>query len=410
MQPITIRMRNNNIIFKTLLLLLAAPLLANAQRDVAMCDITSSVDVSHVICSDSLVTLSVPKAYQCTYLWSDGQNNYTTDKIYVRPRESTTYTVTVTDTITGESCSNSIEIKVRGRFTTHIEQLQLTCGNNASEYGSNARAKITASGGNGGPFVYKWLGIPAYQQMEPDNTVAIGLKAYKKYRVKITDTSCGCSQYDSIYPRGFPTPDIEIILDPGDSVYLQNPDVTFSFVNHSEDSITVVDHIWTFEHGITSKLDEPVFTYVEPNDQALVTLKVIDDCGCDTTYEHRFKVLPVELKIPSVFTPNGDGHNDTFVISLKNSSQSAGSGNDNSDIRRDDNSSNENPLSLYYKSTELVIFNRWGRIVYKSNDYQNDWDGGGLSDGTYFYVLKCTGLKEVVQYQGSVMILTKSRK
>ena len=44
-----------------------------------------------------------------------------------------------------------------------------------------------------------------------------------------------------------------------------------------------------------------------------------------------------------------------------------------------------------------------------SFDYQNDWDGGGLSDGTYYYVLKCKGLKEEVQYEGVVMILTKSR-
>ena len=56
------------------------------------------------------------------------------------------------------------------------------------------------------------------------------------------------------------------------------------------------------------------------------------------------------------------------------------------------------------------IMNRWGRIVYHSEDYQNDWDGGGLSDGTYFYILKCHGLKEVVQYQGAVMIVTKARQ
>ena len=118
--------------------------------------------------------------------------------------------------------------------------------------------------------------------------------------------------------------------------------------------------------------------------------------------------MPVELQVPSVFTPNGDGYNDTFVITLKSGSESPGN---NTDTRsRGESNGGERPLSDYYKSTDLVIFKRWGRIVYHSTDYQNDWDGGGLSDGTYFYVLKCKGLKEEVQYQGSVMILTKSRQ
>ena len=55
-------------------------------------------------------------------------------------------------------------------------------------------------------------------------------------------------------------------------------------------------------------------------------------------------------------------------------------------------------------------FNRWGRVVYHSKDYHNDWDGGGLSDGTYFYVLKCHGLKQDATYQGSVMIIKTQRQ
>jgi PKD repeat protein len=165
----------------------------------------------------------------------------------------------------------------------------------------------------------------------------------------------------------------------------------------------VVDHLWKFEHDITSTLDEPVFTYVEPGDYN-VSLRVTDDFGCDTTFTKLFKVVPPDLKIPSVFTPNGDGHNDKFVITIK------GAASEGSKRNREEDDQDEEPLSTYYKSSELVVFNRWGRIVYKSNDYQNDWDGGGLADGTYFYVLKCIGLKDVVQYQGSVMILTKSRQ
>ena len=71
---------------------------------------------------------------------------------------------------------------------------------------------------------------------------------------------------------------------------------------------------------------------------------------------------------------------------------------------------NYEPLNRYYESTELTVFNRWGRIVYHSKDYQNNWDGDDLPDATYFYVLKCKGLKNDATYQGSVMILKTQRQ
>ena len=303
-------------------------------------------------------------------------------------------------------CDNSFTVEVRPRFETNIRQLKLTCSNKEADNGNTAQVQASASGSNG-PFEYRWESIPSYQQLEPDNTIAIGLQAYRWYHINIKDLSCGCTQRDSIYTRAFPTPDIAIYCDPSDSVYIQHPDVTFSFENHSADSIAIDHFFWTFEYDITSTQAEPVFTYIVPQTYT-ASLTVYDDCGCDTTFTHEVYVLPVDLKIPSVFTPNDDGINDTFVITIKSGSQSPGTGNDSKS--RADAVNNEEPLSTYYQSTELVIFNRWGRIVYKSNDYQNDWDGGGLSDGTYFYVLKCKGLKEVVQYQGSVMILTKSKQ
>ena len=60
--------------------------------------------------------------------------------------------------------------------------------------------------------------------------------------------------------------------------------------------------------------------------------------------------------IPNVFTPNGDRTNETFYI-----------------------------RNLPTNGTELLISNRWGKTVYESSDYQNDWDGEDHSDGTYFY-------------------------
>jgi gliding motility-associated-like protein len=68
--------------------------------------------------------------------------------------------------------------------------------------------------------------------------------------------------------------------------------------------------------------------------------------------------------VPEGFSPNGDGKNDYFEIK----------GIDG---------------TIAY---HLMVFNRWGNIVYESNQYQNNWNGKDnqgrdLPDDTYFYML-----------------------
>ncbi|WP_316794364.1 gliding motility-associated C-terminal domain-containing protein [Pedobacter frigoris] len=68
----------------------------------------------------------------------------------------------------------------------------------------------------------------------------------------------------------------------------------------------------------------------------------------------------IGIIIPNVFTPNGDGKNDTFEI----------------------------PGLDKYVENEMTIINRWGSTVYQKKGYKNDWDGSSLNEGTYFYLLK----------------------
>ena len=77
-----------------------------------------------------------------------------------------------------------------------------------------------------------------------------------------------------------------------------------------------------------------------------------------------------DLNFPKAFSPNGDGKNDTWVVSN---------------------------LPKYPKN-KVVIFNRWGSEVYKKDNYQNDWNGNKLEPGTYFYkvnVTMCDGADKV---------------
>ena len=40
-----------------------------------------------------------------------------------------------------------------------------------------------------------------------------------------------------------------------------------------------------------------------------------------------------------------------------------------------------------HPNSALTIFDRWGKKVFDSPDYQNNWKADGASDGTFFYIL-----------------------
>lgn len=90
-----------------------------------------------------------------------------------------------------------------------------------------------------------------------------------------------------------------------------------------------------------------------------------------------FEVPGREVGIPNVITPNGDGANDVFFI--------------------------EN--LEYYPGSRLFIFNRWGQELYSSMDYRNDWGGGNLSAGNYYYHLFVYDQTNETQYQGTLKII-----
>jgi len=403
-------MRHTTLISRALLLLMACvcSFFAKAQDP---CEITCNVDMP--VCSQSAVTLSVPNNYLYSYSWTPG--GQTTSSITVRPFSTTTYRVEIREAESGnEVCQSEFTVEVMPRFEVDFRQLKLTCSNREEENGRNAQVVAMVDSlatVYEPPFVYQWEVSPLHIAPN-DPRWAIGLEAYKYYYIKVTDGR-GCSQRDSVTLRAYPNPVAEITTDPGDTVYLQNPHVTYSFENLSADTLDISNFYWVLnqQYNITSTENEPRFTYVETGDYS-TELKVYNPQGCDTSYYHTVKVEPVKLKIPNVFTPNGDGTNDYFIISLDGGSDMPSGGDNGSRGYRESGAEYENyePLNRYYESSELTIFNRWGRVVYHSKDYQNDWDGGGLSDGTYFYVLKCHGLKNDATYQGSVMIIKSQRQ
>lgn len=391
------------------------------------CEISLSEGVSLPVCYGEVITLNVEYNSNYAYQWSkDGMDlsNETTFYLTTTITENDSrYGVRVIDTQTQEECDNEITISMIETFDIEFEQTQLTCSNNKAENGQNAKVLATASGEGFTSFTYEW-GCDTESNIwtNPNNPQeAIGLKAWKEYYVDVTGTTVDgdeCTQRATFTPRAYPNPKIEIVSLPKDTAYIQNPHVKFTFEGDI-DSVEYNSWSWAFfnnpdnpnEISITSISEEPTNVYSQESKDGApyrieLTLKSAG-YGCDTTYSSEIIVLPVKLKIPNIFTPNGDGTNDFFIIS--NDPSVEYSENDENVYKGGFEYESYEPLSEYYLSTKLTIFNRWGRIVYKSSDYKNDWDGGDLPDGNYFYVLECVGERNNHRYQGSVTIFGSGR-
>lgn len=144
------------------------------------------------------------------------------------------------------------------------------------------------------------------------------------------------------------------------------------FINLSSDTL---NSFWSFGDGAISNENNPSHTY--KIDKAYsVTLISRSLSACSDTAEKTIlfedDALVDRLFIPNVFTPNGDGTNDSFEIFEIN-----------------------NPCA---NPGRLTIFNRWGKKVFETEGKGLKWDGKSnlraMSNGVYFYVLEGEGFKK----------------
>ncbi len=366
-----------------------------------ICDI--SIDTQMPVCPGIYFELSVFEEEHLTFEWQEqsGPSWITVGNesvLGISLEDTATFRVIVIDTIALDTCTSDLfGVSVRPIINIEFEQLQLTCTNGDNANGNSAKVRAIASGAFDPDEYHYFWDIPPLQIAPGDSTLALNLKAHQLYSITVID-DYGCPKTEEFWTEAFDNPEVEIYADP-DTAYIQNPFVTYSYVNLSVDSIPITNHFWWFSDTIpdpdyqnTSDLAEPTYEYGSVGDY-FVILTVYNPEGCDTTFTKFLSVKPVELFIPNVFTPGtGDETNEYFEILTE-------------EDRKNQTSSTEGLLQKYYLSSRLVVFNRGGSTVFKSDDYNNRWNGDDLPDGVYYYVLECVGAKSTDIFKGSVTII-----
>ena len=183
-----------------------------------------------------------------------------------------------------------------------------------------------------------------------------GAGIYSYYTV----TAGGCDSTAILNLSISPIPLTSFI--PSISLFTESPQLV-AFTNTSVGAAT---YSWDFGDGAFSSEDNPEHLYAENSNGQTITLVAVSSEGCIGTYQ-----VSIEFEeglifyIPNTFTPDQDEHNQTF---------------------RPIFTSGFDPYNY-----EMLIFNRWGEIIFETHDVTYGWDGtysftnSTCQDGVYSY-------------------------
>ncbi|MEO1434503.1 MAG: T9SS type B sorting domain-containing protein [Bacteroidota bacterium] len=318
------------------------------------------------ICEGTTLQLFAPTLSNVSYEWtfpdgtiSNDQNPFVTDVI--EEDDQGFYNLVLTNNSTG--CQSDV-ISTLVMIFDVPEDIQ--AGNN-SPVCEGESVQFTSSTFFGAS--YEWTDPFGNVFSSEQNPVLSGVTTFDAgtYTVTIT-TEDGCQ----ITQTGSTTVDIN-----------ENPTADAGLDQSITEDLTAqlaasggVSYQWApIDNLDNGNLPNPVFA--APIGVYTLTVEVFNEAGCSSSDSLTVTVLPqTELVISDVFTPNGDGINDTWNVEfIQNLSEA-----------------------------QVIVFNRAGFKVLQSDAYLNDWDGtfegNNVPDGTYWYVIRTTDR----EYKGALTI------
>jgi len=224
-----------------------------------------------------------------------------------------------------------------------------------------------------------------------------------KYHVQlVVSTENGCT--DSLMKWNFieihPQPIAEFSFTPEISL-MSELDGLVTFTNYCDSAIFAdnpdASWYWNFDDGtVDSTQWNAIHTFSTWGDYN-VMFYISTAYGCKSSIKHTV-IVEQDLEFPNIITPNGDGVNDVFAIKNLNTSINP-----------------EDPDE--YRTNTLQIFDRWGKKVYETENYdtymkdeqlfvgKKAFGGEKLQDGQYYFSFYYKGKIKTVKYSGSLIII-----
>ncbi|MDQ3108515.1 MAG: PKD domain-containing protein, partial [Bacteroidota bacterium] len=204
------------------------------------------------------------------------------------------------------------------------------------------------------------------------------------YTVSLTVTSAdGCPYTDSIinYISVIPGPVAAFVFGPQPATI---SDATINFTDQSTQN--PAQWYWNFGTGSdSSTLQDPTFIYPDTGSFTVMLIVSTANGSCpDTAYATVVISPELLIWIPNAFTPNNDQRNDIFLPVFSDPS--------------------------YVTSYNMMIFDRWGNLIFSTEDPYLGWDGRTKSAraeiDTYVFRINVTGTDGIAhRYVGHVNLI-----
>jgi len=276
----------------------------------------------------------------------------------VSPDSTTTYFVEVHDLCPEQKIRDSVVVNVNIWPELVFDKLEdeQSCDELARHYGI-LEGKIEGGDGN---YTYSWLNL---ETNKVESTQEDPLLFPGEYEVTVID---GCENFDKrkVEILHYELPEEEIL-------HLElSEERTFElklneFPVNANFAFMYVTYTWDFGDGSAPVVSKGPLTHTFPEfGHYTVTVRLENEIGCIKTFTKNIEVTPF-FNIPTIFTPNGDGVNEGFKAYS----------------------------SRQYSSFEMIIYDRWGKEVFSSDNIEDKWfgktkEGEICSEGMYVYHLK----------------------
>lgn len=278
-----------------------------------------------------------------SYVWEDGDGNVIGDTSFLDNLAPGEYTLIVTDAAGCENIAGPYEIVNQGEpFTVNAAGPEYICSGEALQLTVDEIENAD----------YQWTGPDGFSSDEQNPVIPDAqTTASGTYTVDVTSNPYGCEAQSGVDVEVYQTYDVELDISSTDTIIFPGQEVTFTAHAQNPGDSPVFE--WIVAGEVWQSGSDSTFTTEEINTDMTVVCQLLAEEICAfpkpaVSNSLDIIALVVNLYVPNAFRPGSVHGNDEFKVSS---------------------------IASEVAEFNMKIFDRWGKLIFESDDVTQGWDG-----------------------------------